>query len=171
MKKFCTLLSIFLISITLYSCKSYSILSFKSKPSNSFYTEGLKDLISNSKDIHMKVLCLNYYKAKILSQQEKELVYVFASLLKDDYFIDRPEDLPSKVKYKMFIEYDTNKYIINVYSSRYISIHPWDGKYEEDFLDVSNIFNSYNPYDLSKYFISTLDKDDSLNQNSNNNLP
>lgn len=171
MKKFCTLISIFLISITLYSCKSSSIFDLNSKPSNSFYTDGLKDLTSNSKDVHIKVLCLNYYKAKILSEQEKELVYVLTSLLKDDYFINKPEDLPSKVQYKVFLEDDTNKYVINVYSSQYISIHPWDGKYEEDFLDISNVFNSYNPYDLCKYFISTLDKNDSSNKNPDTNLP
>lgn len=169
MKKLYILFSIFLISLTLYSCKSSSIFNLNSKPSTSFYTECLKDLISNSKDIHIKVLCLNYYKAKILSEQEKELIYVFTSLLKDDYFINKPDDLPSKVQYKMFIEDDDNKYVINVYSSKYISIHPWDGKYEEDFLDISDIFNSYNTYDLCKYFISTLDKEESLNPNSENN--
>jgi hypothetical protein len=42
--------------------------------------------------------------------------------------------------------------VVNVYDGQYASVQPWDGIYDMDFIDMSNIYPAYNLQGLCKYF-------------------
>ena len=41
---------------------------------------------------------------------------------------------------------------ITIFNEKYISIYNWDGKYEVDYLNITEVPTSYNLYGICKYF-------------------
>ena len=47
-----------------------------------------------------------------------------------------------------------DKYIINVYNKQYISVYPFDGNFSMDYIDMSNIPEAYNLYNLCNFLFN-----------------
>lgn len=149
------LLILFLILSLFIGTKSY--LS-KKKPNNYYYTNLLSKNLTLCKSYEVKVLDTNFYKIEDLSLEDKELIKSFLQELRKPNFISKPETLNLKPKYKLFYSFPENnsKFVINIYDSNFISIHPWDGEFFMDYIDMKNIPMRYNLYSLSKNaFIKT----------------
>ncbi|MBU3183782.1 DUF4883 family protein [Clostridium estertheticum] len=98
-------------------------------------------------------LYMNFYKKKDFSKEDSTIFVNFFNSLTNASFIDKPTNLPAKPLYKIFLTFSKDKYVLNIYSERYISIYPWDGDYKMDYIDTSKMFKAYNLYGLCKYLI------------------
>ncbi|MCM0648485.1 DUF4883 family protein [Clostridium swellfunianum] len=148
------------IPITLAGCKikigSYTVNNFtitKKKPNNFYYTNSLAKNLTLESSIKIKLMDTNFYKEKDLSIEDIDTVRNFTKALKKNNFIEKPKDLPEKPLYKLFFTFNKEKYVINVYSEKYISVYPWDGNYSMDYIDMEGIQPLYNLCGLCKYLI------------------
>jgi hypothetical protein len=120
----------------------------KEKHNNYYYTNKVSKHLTLDKNISGKVIDTNFYKEIDLSTDSIATLKDFIQNLKKENFIDLPKDLPNKPKYKFYLNFDKEKYIINVYTEKYISIYPWDGNYSMDYIDMTGVYLNYNLYGL-----------------------
>lgn len=138
----------------LVSCTfSDANLSFNSKPSNHFYTERLFNSLGESKEFLSTLYETNLHKESSLDKDDMDVLINFFSSLNADDFIDDPYGIDKVPCYKIFININSVKYVINVYDSDFVSIYPWDGNKPMDFISMNNIPVAYNLYNFSKYKI------------------
>lgn len=130
------------------------ILSRKEKPNNFYYTNKLMESFALESDCTINVVYMNFYKGVELKEGETPIVKKFFNHLKKDSFVSKPNNLPEKPAYKMYFTFTNSKYVINIYNARYISVYPWDGEYEVDYIDMKNTYKAYNLFWLSKYVTS-----------------
>lgn len=123
------------------------------KPSRYYYSNNLIKDLTEASNISVKLLDTNFYKEKKLSKDDIDTIKSFAKSLKKANFIDKPKDLVAKPPYKLFFTMDKDKYIVNVYDEKYITVYPFDGTYTMDYVDMNGIQNLYNLYGLCKYLI------------------
>lgn len=151
MKKLLIILLSFFIVLFISGCSKIPI-SFNNKPSNSYYS---KELLNKYKlDGLDKVTAfeVNYSKERPVDEKDAEIINKFLTSVDNSSYISKPSDLPEKSKYKFFIDLKNNdKYVIDVYDEKYVSIYPWDGNYSPDYIDMTNVHTLYNLYGLSKY--------------------
>lgn len=157
-----SLILLFLILI-LGLLGSYKAYYNKKKPNNYYYTNQLAKNLTLNKNYEIKVLDNNFYKVEEISKENIETMLSFIKELKKQNFIDKPQVINAKPKYKFFIKFlDTNdKFVVNVYDTKYISIHPWDGEFTMDYITMESIPIRYNLYSLGK---NTFVKYPDLNQ-------
>lgn len=152
MKKIIPLL---LISLLLQGCSSpMDILYNKTKPNKFFYTYQISNNIKSQNNFSVLIFDTNLYKERELPSSYLPNLHKFITSIKDISYMDKPEDLPKKPAYKIFITTGPNKderFVINVYNDSIASIYPWDGVYEEDFIDMRTIQRAYNLLGLCNY--------------------
>ncbi|MBU3183178.1 DUF4883 family protein [Clostridium psychrophilum] len=112
----------------------------------------MKDL-SQEKPVELYTLYMNFYKKKDFSKDNLSTFIQFFNSLNNNSFISKPANLPNKPLYKIFVTFSVNKYVINIYNDKYISIYPWDGNYSMDYIDTSKMYKAYNLFGLCKYLI------------------
>ena len=139
------LLSLILLIILLTSCSNPIN---KGKGNNYYYTNKVLKHLTLDKDISGDIIDTNFYKEIDLSKDSIASVKSFMDNLKKENFIDLPKTLPKKPKYKLYLNFGKEKYVINIYSEKYISIYPWDGDYSMDYIDMTGVYLNYNLYGL-----------------------
>ncbi|HID0854230.1 TPA: DUF4883 family protein, partial [Clostridium botulinum] len=82
------------------------------------------------------------------------LIKHFITLLKKENFKTLEKKSESKPLYKIFFTFEKDKYIINVYNKQYISVYPFDGNFPMDYIDMSNIPEAYNLYNLCNFLFN-----------------
>lgn len=159
-KKLLILLIILIIPLSLTSCNikigKYTINNFqvtKQKPITSYYTEELSKKIYAGNSFKAVMLDMNLYKEINLSQADLETVKNFFTDLKKSNFLENYKDFKNKPVYKLFLSFDKDKYVINIYNEKYIAVYPWDGDYPMDFIDTENIQPLYSLFGLCKYLM------------------
>lgn len=151
LKKVLLFIIILLLIIPLSSCSIFT----NSKPNNFYYTNLLARDVSTEAKIVITIIDTNYYTQNTFSKDDRLTLTNFIKSLKPNNFISKPSSLPAKALYKIFITAGQSKYVINVFNEKYISIYPWDGEYDMDYIDMTGIYENYNIYNLCK-FIYTL---------------
>jgi len=157
MKKFLrSLLFVLLISAFFFGCgENVNIINYTNKkPNNFYYTNLLCKNIKLKSNTKCKAVDMNYYKEIELDKDNLNKIAAFLDKLNKDNFIQAPNDLPQKPKFKIFITSDKDNYIINVYNNKYISIFPWDGSYQMDFIDMTSIPASLNIFEICNFLYS-----------------
>lgn len=142
-------------SLSLLGCNNKikkSIFS-KGKPNNFYYTNLLMKDLSLENPTELYALYMNFYKKKDFAKDDLAIFSDFFNSLTNDNFIEKPADLPDKPLYKIFVTFKENKYIINIYNENFLSIYPWDGSYNMDYIDTSKMYKAYNLHGLCKYLI------------------
>ncbi|MFT8315819.1 MAG: DUF4883 family protein [Clostridium sp.] len=134
------------------SSNSNSFLNPK-KPYNFYYTNLLTRDIELENSFLGIVLDTNFYKEQTFTSEQNATAKNFILHLHRNDFISKPKDLPAKPPYKIYFTFKTDKYVLEIYNEKYISVYPWDGSYDKDYVDMSNIPTSYNLYYLCKYII------------------
>jgi hypothetical protein len=135
---------------------SYTINNFnvtKKKPNNFYYTNNLAKNLTLESSFKINLLDTNFYKEKELSKEDIDTVKKFTKALKKPNFIEKPKDLPEKPAYKLFFTFSKEKYVVNVYDEKYLSVQPWDGNYSMDYIDMEGIQPLYNLFGLCNYII------------------
>lgn len=151
------LIIIFLFSSCKFNVGYYTVDNFsvaKKKPYNFYYTNLLAKNLTLETSCKVNIIDTNFYKDKEFSSEDVNTIKNFMKALKKDNFLnEKPSDLPEKPYYKIFFTFSKEKYVINVYNEKYISIYPYDGSYPMDFLTIDGIYASCNVYNLCKYLI------------------
>lgn len=151
--KYIKLIKLSVILLICFAASGCSSLFNQEKPYTFYYTNMLSKNFHTEKQIKASLIDTSYYKNHNLSSSEIKDFYNFFEALQKHNYIKRPKGLPVKPIYRMFFTFSKDKYILDVYNEKYISIYPWDGTYEKDFLSISDIPASINPYNLCKYDI------------------
>ncbi|MCR1933600.1 DUF4883 family protein [Clostridium tepidum] len=157
LKKFFNLIILIFIScFFLTSCNIvFPIDGLKGKkPNNFYYTNLLAKNMTFEKEYKVTILETNFYKGKEISKKDKETIKYFTTLLRKQNFKTLEKKPESKPLYKIFFTFKKDKYIINIYNKQYISVHPFDGDFPMDYIDMSSIPEAYNLYNLCDFLFS-----------------
>ncbi|MGL5615218.1 MAG: DUF4883 family protein [Sarcina sp.] len=152
------LLVIFIFaSFSFMGCSLEEYINVKEKPNELYYTEQLLELI-NKKEINIRILETGFYKEIVLKEKEISIIKDFTTALKKEqsYSKMNKEEIPEKALYKIYIESKDSKekFIIDVYGDDFISIFPWDGNSEKDWIKLTDIPTSLKPESLCKYMLT-----------------
>ena len=120
----------------------------KEKGNTYYYTNEFSKHLTLDKKVSGNIMDTNFYKEIELSKDSITTIKDFVGNLKKANFIAQPSTLPKKPKYKFYLDFDKEKYVINVYTEKYISIYPWDGDYSMDYIDMTGVYLNYNLYGL-----------------------
>lgn len=124
---------------------------YPSKPNDFYYTNLLWQDLSDKSNYKTTILDTNYYREIEFNKEYVEQFKLFLKRLNKSNFIKKPDKELNKPLYKIFFDFGNEKYIVNVYNENLISIYPWDGNYEMDFINMTDTPNSLNIYSLCKY--------------------
>lgn len=138
------------ISLLLNGC---AVIDMK-KPSYNFYTLGLSNVMKSNQKSQVKVTDMNYHKSMFLEKEDISTIKNLLTYLKKNNYVTKSSALPTKPQYKIFFYYDSNEYIMNVYDTKYISLFPYDGNYDMDYIDTIGTYNNLNVFNLCKYIFS-----------------
>lgn len=143
--------------IFLSGCNFTTLFSSGNKPTPTYYTNNLISTINKNDTPITTLTSMNFYKTAQLEDDQIFTIYQFINTLSVDNFIvdGTPENISTdNPVFKIILEFDdSGKYIINVYNSEIASIHPWDGKYPMDYIDMSSLPPALNLYDICNNFI------------------
>lgn len=152
-KTFFYILTVFLI-IFCTGCSMNPLVSFfqGKKKSENYYTQSMINDIKKYDIKGITVLETNLQKEKKLDKDDIALFCNFLSSLKAANFKGSFQD--KKPPYKFFVETNNSKYVINIYDEKNICLFPWDGIYDTDKIDMTDVKKLYNLYDLCTYWFS-----------------
>lgn len=139
---------ILILAVLLSSCSIYT----QKKPNSSYYTELLKKALSSGQ-YSGYILDTNFYRQESISPDEILTIKNFLNDVKKNNFVKKSPIFNNKPEFRMYLTFSKEKYIINIYNERYISIFPWDGDFNMDYIDMKGINTSVNLYNLSKFII------------------
>ncbi|WP_139905199.1 DUF4883 family protein [Clostridium thermarum] len=153
MKKVLSLILLLSALLNLSACSSGALkYSFKgNKPNAFYYTDQLIKEIKAHGITNVLVLETNLNKELNLKDDDKKILISFLNSIKTSNFLTKAPDLPKKPEFKFYITIDDEKFVMNVYNEKYIGIHPWDGAYSMDYIDMSDVKRLYNLHVLCKY--------------------
>lgn len=152
MKKYIKVFLTILISSLLISCNfnESQYINPKSKPKADYYTNEIKSHLKNNESYTIKIFDLNVYKYYEVNKNEHSIIPEFIdNINNDNYDVEIDENLTPA--YEIIIEFEKEKYIINAYSEKLISIHPWDGIYPQDTISMEGMPDYYNIYKFCEY--------------------
>jgi hypothetical protein len=125
------------------------------KPNNYYYTNLLVGSISKEISYKCTAIDTSFYNEIEISDNDKVTINgLFKQLNISKNFINKPSNLNSKPKYKLIFTLKDSKYLMDIYNENIISIYPWDGKFEKDYIDMSKIPVSYNVNSLCDYLFN-----------------
>lgn len=124
------------------------------KPNKFHYTSELYKSISSEEEFKVKLFEPNLHKELDVSREDGNTIKNFIQSLEEDNFVNSPEDLPSAPKYKLFITSKDEKYIINVYDDKLVTIYPWDGVFPMDYINMETMHKAYNLYGFCRYILN-----------------
>ncbi|GAB6167641.1 hypothetical protein JCM1393_01010 [Clostridium carnis] len=152
MKRYLKLIISLLLICILPGCalnKPQYIIS-KNKPNDYYYTSEIYSRLMNKKPYTIKIFDLNVYKYYDVNPEEHSIILEFIdSLNNDSYGKEIDENITPR--FKVIIEFSDEKFIINAYNDEMISIHPWDGVYDEDKISMKGVKDYYNIYKFCEY--------------------
>lgn len=145
--------TLFIITILFTGCNyNFSNIKFqKTKPNNFYYTNALAKDLTLEPTYKCVILNTNFYNEKELSKENADTIKAMLKSLNKNNFISKPTDLAEKPSYKMFLTFNKEKFVINIYNEKYLSIYPWDGNFPMDYIDMTGVPASQNLYSLAKY--------------------
>ena len=144
-------ISIILCSCTLQDPKYISLSS--NKPNNHYYTSELQKKLIENDSFNLYVFDTNLYKEIKVSSEENNIIENFIDSLNEKNYLDSTslDKEPFRIK---IVFNDTTKYLIKVFDSSNISVLPWDGIYEEDYISMENVPLGYNLFDFCNHIVS-----------------
>lgn len=152
MKKFLFLITIILFSMSIYGCtfQDPKYISISKKPNNHYYTSELQKKLLNDDSFTLYVFDTNLYKEIEVPSEEADIVENFLSSLVETNYLE--DGITEKEPFRIKIVFtDSTKYLIKVFDSSNISIAPWDGIFQEDFLSMENIPLAYNLFEFCNH--------------------
>lgn len=120
------------------------------KPSNHYYSNKLYSKLMNNSPYTLKIFDMNVYTYYDVSQDEPDILVGFLESLNNDSY-QNEIDPNLKPRYKLVIEFEGSKFIINVFNETTVTLYPWDGVYKEDIIISEDVDNYYNLFKFCQY--------------------
>ena len=98
----------------------------------------------------------NYSTELDVNQVGKDTLKDFFASLSENSFITDKEtliNLPEKPIYKLYINIDKEKYVVNIFSEDLVTVHPWDGLFSQDYITMTYSPKAYNLFGLCDYLL------------------
>ena len=130
--------------------------SFETKPGHNFYTSSLTSLLAKEEDFNVVLLETNYSTEIDVDTVGKDtLKNFFISLSENSFITDKTilTSLPKKPLYRLYVNTEDEKYVINIFSQDIATLHPWDGLFSEDYISMTQSPKAYNLYGLCNYLL------------------
>lgn len=158
MKKYLYIFTLIILLVIASGCNiNYNEYpSFETKPGYNFYTNSLTSLLSREDDFQVMLLETNYSTELDVDTIGKDTLKDFFTSLSENSFITDKTilmDLPKIPIYKLYINTEDEKYVINIFSEDIVTIHPWDGLFSEDYINMVHSPKAYNLYGLCSYLL------------------
>ncbi|ATD55468.1 DUF4883 family protein [Clostridium chauvoei] len=152
MKRYFKLIIILLFICILPGCSlaGPEYINAKNKPTPYFYTEEIYTKLVNKESYTLKIFDLNVYKYYDVNPEEHSILLEFIESLKESSY-DTTLEENIKPRYKLIIEFENAKYVINAFNDKQISVYPWDGIYKEDIITMEDVPAYYNLYKFCEY--------------------
>ncbi|MBU3106268.1 DUF4883 family protein [Clostridium gasigenes] len=125
-------------------------ISLKTKPNTHFYTGEIYSKLSKDEPYTLKIFDMNVYKYFNVNTREHSIVLEFIENLKDPNF-NIEIDYKLEPRYKLIIEFEDSKYVINAYNEKELSVYPWDGTFPEDTISMEDVPDYYNIYKFCEF--------------------
>ncbi|MBB6622206.1 DUF4883 family protein [Clostridium gasigenes] len=125
-------------------------ISLKTKPNTHFYTGEIYSKLSKDEPYTLKIFDMNVYKYFNVNTREHSIVLEFIENLKDPNF-NIEIDSKLEPRYKLIIEFEDSKYVINAYNEKELSVYPWDGTFPEDTISMEDVPDYYNIYKFCEF--------------------
>ncbi|MBB6713762.1 DUF4883 family protein [Clostridium gasigenes] len=125
-------------------------ISLKTKPNTHFYTGEIYSKLSKDEPYTLKIFDMNVYKYFNVNTREHSIVLEFIENLKDPNF-NIEIDSKLEPRYKLIIEFEDSKYVINAYNEKELSVYPWDGTFPKDTISMENVPDYYNIYKFCEF--------------------
>ena len=125
-------------------------ISLKTKPNTHFYTGEIYSKLSKDEPYTLKIFDMNVYKYFNVNTREHSIVLEFIENLKEPNF-NIEIDSKLEPRYKLIIEFEDSKYVINAYNEKEISVYPWDGTFPEDTISMEDVPDYYNIYKFCEF--------------------
>lgn len=166
LKKIKKIFIVLFLCFFIVSCNTLSTNNVKSylrisKPYTNFYTNALKYALNKkSNTIHLSVLYTKTGKNKVFPIEYVNNFNLFINSIKQNNFID-PEKLNidfTNPEYKLTVFINNSpSFLINIFNKEIINIHPWDGIYSPDTINISSVHTKFNIYNISEYLIKNIE--------------
>ena len=125
-------------------------ISLKTKPNTHFYTGEIYSKLSKDEPYTLKIFDMNVYKYFNVNTREHSIVLEFIENLKEPNF-NIEIDSKLEPRYKLIIEFEDSKYVINAYNEKELSVYPWDGTFPEDTISMEDVPDYYNIYKFCEF--------------------
>ncbi|MBU3102536.1 DUF4883 family protein [Clostridium gasigenes] len=125
-------------------------ISLKTKPNTHFYTGEIYSKLSKDEPYTLKIFDMNVYKYFSVNTREHSIVLEFIENLKEPNF-NIEIDSKLEPRYKLIIEFEDSKYVINAYNEKELSVYPWDGTFPEDTISMEDVPDYYNIYKFCEF--------------------
>ncbi len=135
------------------SLKDPKYINLESKPSEQYYTQELKDKLSDSDDFKVSILDTNFYKEKQIPKEENKSFIDFINSIHPEYYKEASVDKTKRCLYKVYVTIKNSKYLLKVYENEIITIAPWDGVFDEDVLSELSIPPGQKLISICKHYI------------------
>ena len=157
MKKITLILS-FILILSFKSCSNNMMSEYlgpQEKEISNLYGSKLNDLFVNSGNFTVKIFDMDYYTYYSVNEEDFIVVKDFMNFLKEeDFSLDNSTNFDNtRPKFKLILEFEEEKYVFNIYDKEFTTLYPWDGVYEEDIINMSNVPEYYNLYKFCNYVI------------------
>lgn len=152
---------IFIFPLLIMGCNKNFTESIKSplrisKPSLNLYTENLIRSIKNTENLQISIFYPKIGKNKTIPNNYMEKFNLFIESIKPNYFIDPKKQNINlqNPEYRLTIFINNSPtFILNIFDAKYITINPWDGTYEPDIIDISNLHTGINIYNIVDFIM------------------
>lgn len=152
MKKFVFFIITILFSLSLYGCtfQDPKYISLSEKPNNNYYASELQKKLLSNDNFTLYVFDTNLYKDIEVPSDEADIVENFLNSLVETNYLE--DAITEKEPFRMKIVFtDSTKYLIKVFDYSNISISPWDGNFQEDFISMENVPLGYNLFEFCNH--------------------
>lgn len=146
------ILSLLLLQGCSYEKPDY--IHFQKKPSLQYYTNEIMSKILNNEYYSLEIYDKNVSKIIKIDDSEKIIIADFINNLTNDSYlktIDNSEIETEVYQLRIKFKNSNNKYIINIYNDETITIFPWDGIFNEDYISMKNVPARYNLFNFCNY--------------------
>ena len=143
------LLLVFLITIIFtfkFLFSTYTINTENKAEAEILYS--FKSLDENT--LSIKVLETKFNAKKTIENDDLVILKNMLKGIDSSVRIENP-NISTQSLFKIYINDDEKKYVIDLYGDDILSLYPWDGTTEKEFISVKKLPNSLNPESICNY--------------------
>lgn len=147
------ILSLLILSLQGCSLNNPKYINLTSKPNDYYYSSKIYKNLKLNEPFTLKLFDSTFYKYYTVDEEDSSIIIDFLESLNNDNYVSEL-DIKDSPTFELSIEFQKEKYIINIYDDNSITLYPWDGTYPEDKITMTNVSSYNNLYYFCTYVIN-----------------